>query len=143
MKTIILLMSFIFLYTPVYAFEKNNDYIPYDCERFKNKDDHFFYTTCLLAKKYQTKLLKTQIVYTLASIESSAFLCGYTMNKRFLDIKNKLLFNDQNIKILYDDMINSLFGNMQNQEEYCKYIYDTFGPNAPKGPNGGDNRLIE
>lgn len=117
------------------------DYIPINCEDMRFDDSS--YMICNIAKRYQTPLYMTSSAFMIAGVESTAFYCGFRTNNNFIKIKNKILSGNSRIQNVYQLFIDNSTGNFQNKAHFCQQQYAAFGPNAPRGPNGGDNRLFD
>jgi len=114
-----------------------SDYVPTTCVGM----DKEFTPICEVAKKYKTPLYATASWFFFSGLESASRVCSFSVNERFNLAKAQLL-KSSNAKKVYDLFIKNFDeSKIPNKESWCQEHYLMFGPNAPKGPNGGDNQL--
>lgn len=140
MKKIIIFSILIYCLYSTIA-NAQNDYIPNDCSNLRN--DYALFGVCEVARKYRTPFYKTMTAFFMAGIESAGYYCGFRTNNRFIRNKQNFLANDRKIQQVYQYFIDNSSGNFPNKTQFCQEQYSLFGPYAPRGPNGGDNRIFE
>lgn len=96
---------------------------------------------CEIAKRFKSPLSATVTVSVFAGLERTASVCGFSLNERFYDIRARILTSSElnNAYIFISQNIDAT--TIPDKNAWCSYHYYTFGPNAPLGPNGVDNRL--
>ncbi|MDR3153856.1 MAG: hypothetical protein LBW85_06210 [Deltaproteobacteria bacterium] len=117
------------------------DYIPQTCDEFDN--DYTLYTMYKLSIEYQTPILTTTSVFTLAGVEGTAIYCDFTLTDNFKYVKQHLLSNNK-INNLYQFILSNFDVNkISDKSIYCAGQYKLAGPEMAIGPNGKRTPLFK
>ncbi len=96
-----------------------------------------------LAKKYHISQEEAFTVMFVSDIEAAAIMCKFKLTDNFFEGKEKLLNEDWKRMDLYLDIMRSLTDSFPNKQQYCRDHYQMFGPNARRGPHGGNNQMYK
>lgn len=127
------------------AADISNDYIPNTCS---NYSDPIIYGICEHARVNQVPFGVAFEITMLSEMEYAANVCGFSLNENYYLHKEKLMYINKANNFFsymskyyatYKIELGSQWGMKQN---FCNYHYSNFGPNAPRGPSGGDNRFF-
>ena len=143
MKILIsLIINICFFYGYCYAIEHDIN----NCKQFQEKTDE--YVQCIAANNLSLNLYDFQASIGFAVIETSIPRCGFKPNSNFykvMSIVNAKVSNPNN----YDFMLNEVkklenrLIRLQGINEYCKNIYEQYGPSGYRDIIFGYNNLLQ
>ena len=120
-----------------YAVANTEDYVPKTCADMQDEESRMI---CELARKFGAPFYQTGVVFFVAGIEVSGRVCNFKFTEKFNTARMKAR-NSKNMIQVYDFIVANSSENFPNKKAWCQKSYSMFGPNAPRGPNGGDNRM--